>query len=246
METRTGYAAVASHYRRLIAAGDLTPGDAMPTVNAVAEEHGVARNTAARAYDLLKREGLISTAAGAGTVVARRPKVVTTGSDRLARGEAGHSHYAKDETSTGHEAWRQPCPDLSICRALGIEPHGEVIVRRRVFRQDGRVTSIGLNHIHPRVAEDVPEVMNQGRLPTNWRTLYTERTGQEIHRSPELFGARHATRDEIEALEVSAPGGAAVPVLVSYSTHHDENGPVTVWEDIYAPDTFKEVRNNPQ
>ena len=242
--TRTGYADIASHYRRLIAAGDLNPGDAMPTVNGVAAERGVARNTAARAYELLKREGLITTNAGAGTIVARRPRVVSTGADRLARGDAGHSHYAPGETSTGHEAWRQPCPDLSICAALGIEPHGEVIVRRRVFRQDGCATSIGLNHIHPRVESDVPEILDQGRLPQSWRRLYTERTGREIHNSPELFTARHATREELEALEVTAPEGAAVPVLVSYSTHHDEVGPVTVWEDIYAPDTLKESRNS--
>lgn len=236
-----GYADVASYYRQRIATGDLNPGDAMPTLDEVSAERGVARNTAQRAYALLKREGLIATNAGAGTTVARRPRVITTGADRLARGDAGHSHYAPGETSTNHEAWRAPCPDLSICRALGIEPHGEVIVRRRVFRQDGRATSIGINHIHPRVADDVPEVLEQGRLPRNWRKLYTERTGREINRSPELFTARHATREELDALEVIAPEGAAVPVLVSYSTHHDETGPVTVWEDVYSAGTIKEV-----
>ena len=241
MTPRTGYAAVAAHYRHLMSIGDLSPGDPMPTVNAVAEEHGVARKTAARAYDLLKREGLIATNAGAGTVVARRPRVVVTGSSRLARGEAGHSHYAPGETSTDHKAWRAPCPDLSICRDLGIEKHGDVIVRSRVFRQDGRVTSIGLNYIHPRVADIVPEIMNQGRLARNWRTLYTERTGLDIHRSPEMFAARHATQEELSALEVDVPDGSAVPVLVSYSTHHDENGPVTTWVDIYSPGTLKEA-----
>lgn len=241
MTTRTGYAAIADLYRQQIATGDLAPGDQMPTVNEIAQEHGVARNTAVRAYELLKREGLITTHAGAGTVVAQRPRIVVTGSDRLVRGESGNGHYGKGETSTNHEAWRQPCPDLSICRALGIEPHGEVIIRRRVFRQDGRVTAVAINHIHPRVLEDVPEILEQGKLPQSWRTLYTERTGREMNRSPELFTARHATREELAALEVSAPEGAAVPVLVSYSTHHDENGPVTVWEDIYAPETMKEV-----
>lgn len=244
MERTTGYADIAAHYRRRIAAGDLSPGDPMPTVTEVAKEHCVARNTAARAYELLKREGYISTRAGAGTFVSQRPNVVVTGNDRLARGDAGGGHYAPGETSTDHEAWRQPCPDMTICRALGIEPHGEVIVRRRVFRLDGRATVIALNHVHPRVADDVPEVLQQGKLPTSWRTLYTERTGRQINRSPELFGARHATRDELTALGVTAPEGAAVPVLVSYAVHHDETGPITVWEDIYAPETLKEVRNN--
>lgn len=241
MATCKGYADIAAHYRQRILNGHLEPGDAMPTVNEVAREQGVARNTAARAYELLKREGLISTRAGAGTVVAQRPRVVVTGADRLARGEAGGSHYAHGETSTGHEAWQQPCADLSICRALGIEPHSEVVIRRRVFRRDGRATVIALNHIHPRVLEDVPEVLQQGKLPRSWRDLYTERTGREIQRSPELFGARHATADELAALEITTPDTAAVPVLVSYSTHHDETGPVTVWEDIYAPETWKEI-----
>lgn len=241
METRKGYADIAAHYRQRILDGQLEPGDAMPTVNEVARDHGVARNTAVRAYELLKREGLISTRAGAGTVVTQRPSIVVTGADRLARGDAGGGHYAPGETSTGHEAWKQPCADLSICRALGIAPHSEVIIRRRVFCRDGRATVIALNHIHPRVLDDVPEVLQQGKLPRSWRDLYTERTGREIHRSPELFGARHATTDELAVLEITAPDTAAVPVLVSYSTHHDETGPVTVWEDIYAPETLKEV-----
>lgn len=241
MTPKKGYADIAADYRKNIADGRLVPGDEMPTVNDVAAIYGVARNTAVRAYTLLKKEGLITTRAGAGTVVAQRPNVVVTGEARLARGEAGGKHYAPGETSTGHESWRQPCTDLGICRALGIAPHSEVIIRRRVFRRDGRVTVIALNHIHPRVLDNVPEVLQQGKLPRSWRALYTERTGRELNRSPELFGARHATADELAALEVIAPDSAAVPVLVSYSTHHDEEGPVTVWEDIYAPETLKEV-----
>lgn len=241
MGPRIGYADVAAHYRQLIATGELAPGDAMPTVNAVAEEHGVARNTAARAYELLKNEGSIVTKAGAGTAVAKRPRIVVTGNARLERGEQGGKHYAPGETSSDHEAWLQPCTDPHVCQLLGIPRHAEVIVRRRIFRQDGTPTVIALNHIHPRVKEVVPEVTNQGKLSASWRTLYVGRTGRELNRSPEVVGARHATADELNALEVTAPDTSAVPVLVSYSVHHDEEGPVTVWEDIYAPGSWKEI-----
>jgi GntR family transcriptional regulator len=237
-----GYAEIAGHYRNEITEGRLAPGDLMPSYTQVAAEFQVNRTTAIRAYDVLKAEQLIASITGKGTTVLQRPQVIVTGNARLERGEAGGKHYAPGETSTQHEAWRQPCVDTHICRALGIERHSEVIVRRRIFRLNGTPTAIALNHIHPRVAEVVPEVTDQGKLPQNWRTTYTERTGRQINRSPELFGARHANADELVLLEITAPDDAAVPVLVSYSAHHDEDGPVTVWEDIYAPGTLKEVK----
>lgn len=237
----SGYAEIAGHYREEIAEGRLKPGDPLPSYAQVVEQFNVNRTTAIRAYDVLKAEELIASVPGKGTMVTQRPRIVVTGNARLERGEAGGTHYAPGETSTDHRSWRQPCTDPYICRALGIERHAEVIIRRRTFRVGGTPTAIAFNHIHSRVAEVVPEVDNQGKLPQSWRTTYTERTGRTINRSPELFGARHATADELETLEVTAPESAAVPVLVSYSAHHDEEGPVTVWEDVYAPETLKEV-----
>lgn len=236
-----GYAEIADHYRKEITEGRLRPGDSLPSYAQVAEKFGVNRTTAIRAYDVLKVAEMISSTPGKGTVVIQRPRVVVTGNARLERGEVGGKHYAPGETSTDHQAWRQPCADPHVCRLLGIPRHSEVIVRRRIFRQDGTPTVIALNHIPARVAEIVPEVTNQGKLPQNWRTTYTERTGRELNRSPEIIGARHATEEERAALEVVAPDTSAVPVLVSYSVHHDEEGPVTVWEDVYAPETWKEA-----
>ncbi|MFE7428924.1 GntR family transcriptional regulator [Streptomyces sp. NPDC057545] len=238
METRTGYADIASHYRSRIAAGELKPGDSMPTVNAVAEEHGVARNTAVRAYDLLKREGLVSTRAGAGTVVTSRPRVAPpTGAARVDRLKEGGSNYAPGESSTGHEAALRSCADPGICRDLGIEPHDEVVVRRRVFRYDGQPVILGISVIHMRALADVPELLQQGKFERLWHEIYEERTGRPIHRSPEVRAARHANRDELDALEVTVPNDVdvAVPVLVTRTVWHDETGPIEVWEDIHAP-----------
>jgi GntR family transcriptional regulator len=50
--------------------GVLRPGDRMPTVRQLARELGVAPNTVIKAYDELRRRGLIETRIGAGTVVA--------------------------------------------------------------------------------------------------------------------------------------------------------------------------------
>lgn len=55
-----------------ISAGELLPGDRLPTVRALAAELGLAANTVARAYKELEGAGLVETHRRAGTVVATR------------------------------------------------------------------------------------------------------------------------------------------------------------------------------
>ncbi|MFF7459618.1 GntR family transcriptional regulator [Kitasatospora sp. NPDC008115] len=241
--TRTGYADIAAHYRRRIAAGELKPGDTLPPVNEAAELHGVARNTAVRAYGLLKAEGLVTTHAGAGTVVSSRVGIAPpTGAARVDRLKAGGSNYAPNETSTHHEAMVRSCAEPSICRDLGIEPHDEVVIRRRVFRRDGKPVVLGISVIHIRALRHVPALLQQGRLERLWHEVYEEQTGHAVHRSPERHTARFASDDELAALEVPVPSGVdvAVPVLIVRTVWHDERGPIEVWEDIHAPGEWHE------
>lgn len=53
--------------RRLIAGGELKPGDELPTVRQLAADLGVNLNTVARAYRELEDAGLVSTVRGRGT-----------------------------------------------------------------------------------------------------------------------------------------------------------------------------------
>ncbi len=52
--------------------GELTTGDKLPTVRALAEECGVNMMTVSKAYQLLKQEGHITTDRRSGAAVARR------------------------------------------------------------------------------------------------------------------------------------------------------------------------------
>lgn len=234
MEARKGYADVAAAYRQQIRDGELRPGDPMPTVNAVAEEHGVARNTAARAFALLKSEGLITPRAGAGTVVAT-PPVVVSGTDRLDRLNRTGRKYSPGEEATGHQVMRRSCHDPKICRELELEPGDEIVLRIRTFKQDGKPTTVGVSVIHPRATIDVPEVAEEAPLPELWQHIYTKRTGREIIRGQRTATARQASQSELDALEIDAPPHIAVAVLVTHVTFHDEAGPIEHWEDVYAP-----------
>jgi DNA-binding GntR family transcriptional regulator len=52
-----------------IRSGDLRPGDALPSINRLAQEEGVAKTTAQKALQVLKDEGLVRGIHGWGTIV---------------------------------------------------------------------------------------------------------------------------------------------------------------------------------
>jgi len=231
----TGYADVAAHFRTLIQDGELTPGAALPSVQEIREQFNVSAKTVSRALAVLKGEGHVASRGSLGTVVTTNPRVAATGAARLDRLAKTGRNYAPGETSTDHAAILRSCGDPDIAEQLGVELHDEIVIRSRVFRQDGRPTVVALSCIHPRALAAVPELLQPGQLKPFWQTRYTERTGNKVTRGPERRGARLAAAGELAALEVQAPASAAVPVLVLHTAFHDENGPIEVWEDVYAP-----------
>lgn len=65
------YAQLVQQVKHQVAAGQLQPGDRLPTVRALAAELRIHTNTVARAYDLLDQAGVISAQQGRGTYIAR-------------------------------------------------------------------------------------------------------------------------------------------------------------------------------
>lgn len=65
-----GHEQVAAQVEAAVAAGELVPGERLPTVRALAQATGLAPNTVARAYRDLERGGVIETRGRAGSFVA--------------------------------------------------------------------------------------------------------------------------------------------------------------------------------
>jgi AcrR family transcriptional regulator len=64
------YARIAAQIRGRIAAGELRPGDRVPSTRQLVRDSGVARATATKALTALRQEGLVQAVPGVGTVVA--------------------------------------------------------------------------------------------------------------------------------------------------------------------------------
>ncbi len=67
------YTQIVEQIRRMLASGELEPGDQLPTVRQLATDLRVNFNTVARAYRLLDEAGLISTQQGRGTYIWEKP-----------------------------------------------------------------------------------------------------------------------------------------------------------------------------
>ncbi|MFE7741519.1 GntR family transcriptional regulator [Nocardia sp. NPDC057455] len=83
-DPRPPYLRIAAEIERRITAGELRPGDPVPTTRAIAREWGVAMATATKALAALKQSGAIESTSRVGAVVAGRrlPSRATEGLER--------------------------------------------------------------------------------------------------------------------------------------------------------------------
>lgn len=71
-EDPRAYVRIADGLRERITSGELAPGMPMPSITTLSQEHGVARQTAAKALRMLETEGLVRRVPGLGYYVTTR------------------------------------------------------------------------------------------------------------------------------------------------------------------------------
>lgn len=98
------YGQIVQQIKCLIASGDLSPGQQLPTVRTLAEQLKVNINTIARAYDLLDKDGVISTQQGRGTYVAAWMDDVHIQQHRREALQAAINHTLLEALSLGYTA----------------------------------------------------------------------------------------------------------------------------------------------
>jgi GntR family transcriptional regulator len=79
------YRQLVEQIRRLVASGQLAPGEALPSVREVAADHAVNPMTVSRAYNLLETEGLLNRRRGKPMTVVGPPRRQTHLRQRVAQ-----------------------------------------------------------------------------------------------------------------------------------------------------------------
>lgn len=236
------YLQIADDLAAQIRAGELAPGDQVPSESSLMDRYGVSVGTVRKAIAELRAAGLAETHHGSGSFVRSRPPVRRKSSDRFRRShrKAGKAAYLAEAEQTGttpsvHVLYVGPeDAPYEIADSLGVEPGTKVLARRRLYFTDGTPTEEATSYIPWPVAKDIPELFSEN---PGGGGIYArlEEHGHALDEYVETVRARQATKKETVALKLSP--GAPVIHLVRQAITSDGDV-VEVCDTIMAADRF--------
>ncbi|MEV0733527.1 GntR family transcriptional regulator [Polymorphospora sp. NPDC050346] len=232
---------ISAHLRAQIRRGDWAPGERLPSIPAIAETFGVAKQTVQRAIDQLRVEGILITKPGSGTYVRGTRRRL----NRLSRGRyGGHRGYHADLAARYRqqltEVGRAPAPP-EVADAFGVSDGTELLVRRHIVRTDDVPVEVGASWFRP----DDANGTSLERREAFGRPLYQEaeeEIGRRYASATDQITARQPSREEAELLQIRPD----TPVLHLLHVAYDANrrpievaqatwpGPMTTLTEQYA------------
>jgi GntR family transcriptional regulator len=229
------YAQVIEELRHRIESGEYPPGSLMPSEHQLSEEFQVTRATVVRALRVLRADGWIETQQGKGSFVRGRPALA--GLDAQRPGEEALNRDEGREQGDLIEAGAST-PPPRVAALLNGADGGEVLVRRRLVRQDGEPSEIVTWWIPALLAEGT-ELGSADPLRGGVRGHLARRKGIRIDHVIEQVTARHPTAGEAKLLGV----GKTAPVLAVYVTARQASGEAVLVLEIVMPGDRHELED---
>src|SRR5690349_5414933 len=180
---------IAAQLRERIRRGDWNPGERLPSIPAMAEMFGVAKQTVQRTVDQLRVEGILITKPGSGTYVRGTRRRL----NRLSRGRYGaHRGYHADLAARYRQQLagvaREAAPP-EVADAFGVRDGTEMLVRRHVVRADDATVEVGASWF--RVTDATGTSLER-----------VEAFGRPLYQEAEEASARQPSREEAEILQI--------------------------------------------
>jgi GntR family transcriptional regulator len=192
---------IADQLRERIWRGDWAAGERLPSIPAIAEMFGVAKQTVQRTVDQLRVEGLLITKPGSGTYVRGTKRRL----NRLSRGRYGgfrgyHADLAARYRQHLVEVGRAPAP-AEVADAFGVRDGTELVVRRHLVRTEDVPVEVGASWFR---VEDAAGTSLERREAFG-RPLYQEAEeaiGRRYASATDTLSARQPSREEAEILQI--------------------------------------------
>ncbi|WP_208559164.1 GntR family transcriptional regulator [Marinilactibacillus kalidii] len=129
------YQAVAQEINQLIQKNNLSQGDKLPTLNDLAEEYQVSKNTIIKAVEMLESHGIVYQVRGSGTYVRGRYR---KGYVNLTDVHGFQSIFKEFNLSSGVIELKEIIPDENIAEVLKLKENETVYYLKRVRQIESR------------------------------------------------------------------------------------------------------------
>ena len=204
---------MANRVRDRILSGDLRAGDEVPSERALAVEWGVARPTAARALQELRRLGLVESKQGSGSYVRGHIDIHRRARDRYARSRTAGRVYSEGEWATIVSAKMARAP-ARIAAAMGIAA-GEMIGRRHRITGDANgPNEISTSWFPPQIVVEAPRLLDRERIREGSLAYIETCTGRRGVVARDELSARLALAGERRELALDDPAAVLVVLHV--------------------------------
>jgi DNA-binding GntR family transcriptional regulator len=234
------YLQIANHIRDQILAGDLRPGDEVPSERALASEWKVSRPTATKALEALRTQGLVDSRQGAGTFVLDQLRLHRRARDRYRHARETGKIYTSGEWAEIVAADLSDIPEAAAS-ALGVEFPGQGVRRRRITHaEEGPPAEVSTSWYAPTMASLAPRLLERERIRQGTLAYVEEMTGRRGKYARDMIAARLASPDELRDLALG--DGPSAVLVVHHVVYDAANEPLEFAEGVYPPDraTFEQ------
>lgn len=231
LERTPPYLQVVAALKSKIVSGELSHGDALPSVRELAAAYGISTATAQKVHRTLKAEGLAEARQGAATTVSTRRTLHRTAADRLEAALTTGRIYADGEYAVITNADLTTPPEW-VADLLGVEGDAQALRRQRVTHNaDDEPVSASTSWFSADLAEVVPALLERERIPGGTPSAIEAATGRRAIASEEASAADAATQEQASLLGI--PEGS--PVLLGRNVYVDAQGDTVEVGESVAP-----------
>ncbi|MFI1245024.1 GntR family transcriptional regulator [Enterococcus casseliflavus] len=240
LERTPPYLQVVATLKAKIVSGELSHGDALPSVRELAAEYEISTATAQKVHRTLKAEGLAEARQGAATTVTTRRTLHRSAADRLESALNTGRIYTDGEYARITAAAITEPPEW-VADLLGSEDTSRAIRRERItHNRDDEPVSASVSWFSADLAETVPALLVQDRIIGGTMSAIEVATGRRAVATEEATTAAAASEQQAALLGVD-PGE---PVLLSRNVYVDAQGDTVEVGESVAPAGHWRVHKN--